>query len=66
MSNHIKISVEAIGDPITAITETLFVAKAIKEDVNLLVRGHNIKVRPTSDYMDLIEIYRLKGEIKNE
>ena len=67
MSIHIKLAATATGDAITAISTTVKVAKDADVEIDLLIQNINIRVRPTSDVQDIIEIYRLKSnKDKNE
>lgn len=67
MSIHIKLAATATGDAITAISTTVKVAKDANVEIDLLIQNINIRVRPTSDVQDIIEIYRLKSnKDKNE
>lgn len=67
MSIHIKLVATATGDAITAISTTVKVAKDADVEIDLLIQNINIRVRPTSDVQDIIEIYRLKSnKDKNE
>ena len=67
MSIHIKLAATASGDAITAISTTVKVAKDADVEIDLLIQNINIRVRPTSDVQDIIEIYRLKSnKDKNE
>lgn len=61
MSIHIKLAATATGDAITAISTTVKVAKDADVEIDLLIQNINIRVRPTSDVQDIIEIYRLKS-----
>jgi hypothetical protein len=59
--SHVKITAECTGDPITAISAMVGVAKNYGEDIRLLFKeGFFIMVRPTSDTQDLFLIYRLE------
>ncbi len=62
MSTHVKFTATATGDVITAISTTAKVAKDADVEIDLLIQNINIRVRPTSNEMDLIEIYRLKSK----
>jgi hypothetical protein len=62
MSTHVKFTAIATGDDITAISTTAEVAKNADIEIDLLIQGINIRVRPTSDVQDLVEIYRLKND----
>lgn len=62
MSTHVKFTAIATGDAITAISTTAKVAKDADVEIDLLIQNINIRVRPTSNEMDLIEIYRLKSK----
>ncbi len=64
MSIHIKLAATATGDAITAISTTVKVAKDADVEIDLLIQNINIRVRPTSDVQDIIEIYRLKSNKK--
>ena len=59
MSTHVKFSATATGD---AISTTVKVAKDADVEIDLLIQNINIRVRPTSDIQDIIEIYRLKSK----
>ncbi len=59
---HVKLSVTATGDAITAISTTVKIAKDADVEIDLLIQNINIRVRPTSDIRDIIEIYRLKSK----
>ena len=61
MSTHVKFTATT-GDVITAISTTAKVAKDADVEIDLLIQNINIRVRPTSNEMDLIEIYRLKSK----
>lgn len=61
-AHHVKLSVTATGDAITAISTTVKIAKDADVEIDLLIQNINIRVRPTSDIQDIIEIYRLKSK----
>ena len=62
MSTHVKFSATATGDAITPISTTVKVAKDAHVEIDLLIQNINIRLRPTSDIQDIIEIYRLKSK----
>lgn len=64
MGAHVVFTATCIGDAVTSISETLKVAKSSNEIIDLLVNGVNVRVRPTSDAIDLVEIYNLKLKTK--
>ena len=51
---------EPNGDPATAIAEVCRVAKGGNVEIILTINHIEIVVRPTSEFLDLMEIYRLR------
>lgn len=62
MSTHVKFSATATGEATTAISTSVKVAKDANVEIDLIIQNINIRVRPTSDVLDLIEIYRLESK----
>jgi hypothetical protein len=65
---HLEIIANCKGDGITAITSCLKLVKCHQKDIDLnFPEGFSIRVRPTSDAQDLIQIMMLERQaIKNK
>lgn len=62
---HINITIEKTGDLISAISESLAIAKAVKEDLHLILwPGKHIRISHESYVQDLITIGMLETELK--
>lgn len=60
-----KITAQAIGDPVTAISELHKVAQSYGKDIFLdFAEGFSIAISPTSQVQDLITIYKLEQKVK--
>lgn len=63
--NPLEIIANCKGDEMTAISCCLTLAKAYKEDISLNFKeGFSIRVRPTSDVQDLIQLWMLEAKMK--
>lgn len=64
MSKNIKIIIERTGDGVSALSETLIIAKAIQDAVYVEFKeGFQILVSPTSEIVDLIKIMLLELQV---
>lgn len=62
---HTQILANCIGDKITAIGETLQLAKASGKEISLnFEEGFSIKVHPESYIMDLTKILKMNMELR--
>jgi len=64
---HLKIELSVSGDEITAISQSLDIAKSFKKDLELKLRnGQYLTIRPESHIQDLIKIAALENHLMEE
>lgn len=61
---HLQIELTAVGNELTALSESLDIAKALKKTVYLkLACGKLVSIKPTSDITDLGTVAQLENEL---